>query len=631
MDPGLLRHYNQELAYLRELGAEFAEEFPKIAGRLSMDGVEVADPYVERLLEGFAFLAARVQLKLDAEHPRLIAHLLETVYPGFLSPVPSMTILRLHPDLNHPALARGALLPRGTSVTSEIPRGQNTRCEFRTAHELRLWPLEIVQVQVFGHAADLPVNALPVARQVRGGLRIRLRVHGGLRFNELALDVLTLYVAASGDTGWRLHELIGSAALGTWVVPVEERATANGAAWCDERSVQPTGFDESQALLPVSMRGFSGYRLVQELAALPQRFLFFEVRDLARRLRAVRSELVEVVIPLSRLDTTLETLVDASSLALHCTPAVNLFSKRLDRIALGKDSHEHHVVPDRTRPMDFEVHGIESLTGHGAQPSSTQEFLPLYATFHTESAQHRGYFTLRREPRRLSQRQVQQGPRSAYIGSEVFVSLVDPKGAPYREDLRQLSVIAQVTNRDLPVLLPAAGAAAAQSAMAWSLDAAGMVNAVECVCGPTRPVQRPASGRYGWALINHLTLNYLSISGDDAAKSGAALRSLLLLYGAEHDPAWRRQVEGLVAVRAEPVTRRLPFAGPLVFGSGVRIELEVDESGFQGGSAFVLASVLERLLARHAAINSFTETHLRSSNRGPVMHWPARAGEAVLA
>lgn len=97
MDPSLLRLYSDELTHLREVGAEFAQDFPKIAARLSMDGVEVTDPYVERLLEGFAFMAARVQLKIEAEHPRLIQHLLETVYPGFLSPVPSMLVARMRP------------------------------------------------------------------------------------------------------------------------------------------------------------------------------------------------------------------------------------------------------------------------------------------------------------------------------------------------------------------------------------------------------------------------------------------------------------------------------------------------------------------------------------------------------
>ena len=158
MDPNLLRHYNDELAHLREVGAEFAQEFPKIAARLSLDGLEVADPYVERLLEGFAFLAARIQLKLDAQHPRFVQHLLETVYPNFLAPVPSMLIARMRPDLLDPNLVRGFAVPRGSTLFSELVRGQNTRCEFRTAHAVELWPVEITSVASFSHAPDLPLG-----------------------------------------------------------------------------------------------------------------------------------------------------------------------------------------------------------------------------------------------------------------------------------------------------------------------------------------------------------------------------------------------------------------------------------------------------------------------------------------
>src|ERR687883_717551 len=105
MDPRLLNYYNRELQHLREMGAEFAREFPKIAGRLGLEAFECADPYVERLLEGFAFLAARVQLKIDAEFPRFTQHLLELVYPHYLAPTPSMAVVQLKPDLTEGNLA----------------------------------------------------------------------------------------------------------------------------------------------------------------------------------------------------------------------------------------------------------------------------------------------------------------------------------------------------------------------------------------------------------------------------------------------------------------------------------------------------------------------------------------------
>jgi type VI secretion system protein ImpG len=618
MDPNLLRHYNDELTHLREVGAEFAQEFPKIASRLSLDGLEVNDPYVERLLEGFAFLAARVQLKIDAEHPRFVQHLLETVYPGFLSPVPSMMIARMRPDPLDPNLVHGFTLKRGSTLTAETVRGQNTRCEFRTAHDVTLWPLEIVAAQYFTHAPDLPLAHLPVARQLKGGLRIKLKLHGGLKFRQLRLDTLPLFISAPDDVAFRLHELVLGSTLATWVT---HKSPSQGFA--DGESVRPVGFDDDQALLPETLRGFSGHRLLQELAAMPHRFMFFEIGDLARRLSSVDGDEAEVVLLFSRGEAALESLVDAGSLALFCTPAVNLFPKRLDRIQLGTGSWEHHVVPDRTRPMDFEVHTLESVTGYGSAQVAEQPFLPLYASYHDESRNHGAYFSVRREPRLLSARQRQDGPRSAYIGHEMFISLVDPQNAPYREDIRQLSLTALVTNRDLPTLLPG-------NAATWTLDSAGPASRIETLRGPTRPVQRLARGDVGWSLVSLLTLNYLSIAGDDPKRAAAALRSLLSLHGPEQDVSWSKQVDALQWVEAKSVVRRLPFPGPLTFGCGVEITALVDELGFQGSSAFLLGQVLSHFFARHASANSFCETVLRSASRGEILRSKPRVGEKAV-
>lgn len=629
MDPRLLRLYSDELAHLRERGAEFAREFPKIASRLSMDGLEVADPYVERLLEGFAFMAARVQLKLDAEHPRLVQHLLESVYPNFLAPVPSMMVAQLVPDASDPNLVHGARVARGSTIRSELPRGQNTLCEFRTAREVRLWPIEIAAAQYFSYAPDLPLAQLPGGRSAKGGVRIRLRALGGAKFRELAMDALTVHFSAPGAVALRLHEFALGACLGSWIRPGREAAP--GAGWRGASGVRPVGFGDDEALLPVSPRGFSGYRLLQEYAALPQRFLGLEVHELAARLAGVDAAECELVLLFAKGDPTLEALVDASSFALFCTPAVNLFPKRLDRIVLTPSTWEHHAVPDRTRPMDFEVHSIDSVTGYGTGVVAEQRFFPMYAGVRAEAPSQDAYYTVRREPRVLSAAQRLHGTRSAYVGQEVFLSLVDARCAPYREELRQIAITAWCTNRDLPNLLPGSAAAGAGSGSGWSLDAAGVVAQVRCLAGPTRPQQRFPDGDLGWSLVSHLSLNYLSIADEDPRRAAAALRSMLALYGPGDDGPWHKQLEGLQAVDARQVVRRLPMAGPLTFGTGLEIVVTVDDIAFQGASAFLLGSVLDRLFARHAALNTFTETVLASASRGELMRWPARVGEQALA
>jgi len=635
MDARLIRLYEDELAHLRELGREFAREHPK-ARHLGLEEMEVADPYVERLLEGFAFLTARVRLKLDAEQPRLIEQILQTLYPNFAAPVPSAMIVRLDVDASDPNLARGFDVARGSAVRSRLLRGQDTAVEFRTAMPVTLWPLTLTEARYFSHAPDLGLTRIPSARSAKGGLRLKLQLGGGLTWDRLPLDRLVFHIAAEDDVAWRLHGLVLGNGIGSLVAPVAAVGTGGAAPaaasetlWRDAASLEAVGFGAQEAMLPEFDRMFSGHRLLQEVAALPQRLLFFEVRQLRERLAAVRGNEAEIVLLFDRGEADLGPLVDAQSFALFCTPAINLFAKRLDRVQLGPGSAEYHVVPDRMRPMDYEVHHIEHVTGHGASGTdSAREFAPLYRATHHSLPEGDGYFSLRRTPRRPSERQRQVGARvPSYLGDEVYLSLVDGEHGAYRDSLRQLSVTAWVSNRDLPVLLPREGAGGGDGQ--WQLDAPGPVSGVRCLRGPTRPVTRRIEGDAGWQLVSQLTQHHLS-PGDDPEQAAAALRTALRLYGPADD-TWIRQTDGLRQLRVSTVVRRLPFAGPLSFGSGIALELEVDDAAFQGASAFLLGSVLERFFARHAAINSFTQFTLRGTSRGHIKTWPPRLGGRAAA
>jgi type VI secretion system protein ImpG len=619
MDPRLLQYYNLELQHLRETGAEFAREFPKIAARLGMHDLEVADPYVERLLEGVGFLAARVQLKLDAEFPRFTQALLEIVYPHYLAPTPSMLVAQLRPNANDPNLAAGPVVPRGSTL-SGMAADDATACEFRTAHDVTLWPVEIVSASYFSFAPDLPLNALPIAQRIKGGVRIRLKSTSGVKFAQTTIDRLPFYLTGRDDVANKLYELVLAAGVGALVQPLS--AAKRGHELLPAQAIQPVGFSDGEALLPVTLRTFQGYRLLQEYFSFPQRFRFFELTGLAPALRRIDGDQAEIVILLGRGDPALESVVDRSNLALFCTPAINLFHKRADRIHVSESAHEYHVVPDRTRPLDFEVYEVTSVVGHGIGTDSDQQFLPFYSAYSTDQErQQTAYYTTRREPRLASAAAKRRGPRSSYIGTEVFLALVDSRQAPYSGDLRQLSIQTLCTNRDL-VLQMAVGVGANDLV----LDVAAPIAGIRVLSGPSRPYAPLADGAVSWRAISHLSLNYLSLTQSTPEAGASALRDLLELYAASADVSARRQIEGIRSVRVGRVVRRLQGAGPLAFGRGLEIALLVDEMAFEGASAFLLGSVLDRYFARHVSINSFTETVLRSENRGEINRWGSQWG-----
>ena len=622
MELRLLRYYEDELNHLKQMMAEFAQETPKIGARLGISGTDVSDPYVNQLLDGVAFLAARVQLKLDAEFPRFTQSLLEIIYPHYLAPTPSMLVAQLHPDKNDPGLASGTrTVPRGTTLHSIGGPDDATACEFRTAHDVTLLPIEVASASYFSFAPDLPLNTLPIARRIKGGLRIKLKTTAGLKFAQTKIDRLCFYLADHDDVANKLLELCLATGLGVLVRPMG--TGASDVTLLPSSSIRPVGFSDEEALLPASVRSFQGYRLLQEYFTLPQRYRFIELTGLAQTLSRVRTNEIELVILVGRGDPTLENVVDARFLQLFCTPAINLFEKsRVDRIHVNDSTFEFHVVADRTRPLDFEIYQVTDVTGHGAGDDTEQRFLPFYSSesrddVHRQSA----YFTTRRQPRVIPPDQKRRGPRSSYIGSEVFLSLVDAEQSPYAADLRQLSIHALCTNRDLPLQLPIG---LGQSD--FSLGIAAPVTSVRAIGGPSRPYSALADQAIAWRAISHLSLNYLSLVDATGSQGAAALRDLLELYATTIDVSAKRQIEGIQSVNVRRVVRRLPSRGPIAFGRGLEITVDVEETAFQGASAFLLGAVLDRYFARYVSINSVTETVLRSQSRGEINRWTPNWG-----
>lgn len=622
MDRRFLNQYNIELQHLRLTAAEFANQFPKVAGRLALDreGKESCpDPFVERLLEGFAYLSARVQTKLDAEFPRFTQTLLETVYPHCLAPVPSMAVVRFE-VVNQPGqMSDGFSVARGTKLLSILGRDERTACEYRTAHELQLWPIDIVEAHY--HTRDVGTLDLPKELGARAAIRLRLKSAEALA--GLNLDRLTFFLRGADEIPVRLYEQIFARGLGTALRPVGS-AQRQPYTTLPAASIRRVGFREEEALLPAGARGFSGYRLLREYFAFPQRFLFFEVSGLSPALRRCEGDTVDLVLPLREPEVRLEGRVDGSCFALFCVPVINLFPKRTDRVALSNRFSEFHIVADKTRPLDFEIYRLESVTGYGAENADGQEFKPFYQAQDT-TTKTPAYFTTNRVPRVLTQKEQMHGRISSYGGSEVYISLVDPTSAPYRTTLQELGVATLCTNRHLPLQM-----ARGLGSSDFTLEENVPATSVRCLSGPTAPRPSNAEGNVAWRTISHLALNYLSLVDLDGEGGAVPLRDILSLYCSEGETHMRREIEGLVSARAKAVVRRVEREGPIAFARGLEITVKFDETAFEGSGVFLLGAVLEQFFARYVSMNSFTETVIETEQRGEIMRWPPQLGRKPL-
>ncbi len=498
---------------MRDTGAEFAARFPKVASRLAMDATEVQDPYVERLLEGFAFLTARVQLRLNEEFPRFTEQLLNCISPNFLAPVPAMGVVQLNPNHSDVALKKGISLSAGTVLQSQVAKGINTPCKFRVGHSLTLWPLVIQAIEHGPFKAHVPT--MRGGKQPRSALLVTIENSTHSALSQLPLDELDFHVSCGDEYAYALLERLCHQTVSVGIRAPEQVDWQ----WLPLPCVAALGLDDSQALLPVHSNQFSGMRLLQEFFAFPARFLFFRVQGLRRFLASCQHSTFQLAFCFAEPNTELDRVVGVDSLALNCTPVVNLFEQNCDRVLLDERLHEVQVQPNRSKPHDFEVHSVLGVQGYGQ--NKVQELPPLYAVS-TQANTHNDCetprFVHRRVPTLLSEKQVREGGRSSYSGSDVYLGLTLPTGELIQtHGLEQLAVKALCTNRDLPLLVPVGQG---PSDLAWPGNLP--VHSIRFLRGPSRPKAAMYGGQSCWQLIEHLSLNYLGLIDQDALALGAA-------------------------------------------------------------------------------------------------------------
>ncbi len=620
MNENFLKYYNNELRHIRETANEFSQQYPKIAGRLGIETLEVADPYVERLLEGFAYMAARVQLKLDAKHPELTQQLMNIVYPHYQAQTPSCAIVQFSPIAGEGSLLSGYDLPNHSQMWSQVGNDkQATPCQFRTTQTTTLWPIDLTGAKYYSSNSALAAAGWHGPDHCKAGIRLQLSTQPGILFSQTPLDEIVLHLAGEDDLPMKLYEQIFANGIG-FIIKDKAKPESQGQYFNADHICQ-SGFEDEEALLPYPNRSFQGYRLLQEYFTFPKRFLFFKLTALQQFLEGFEGTDIEITILLDKSYSELTPLTSLDQFKLFCSPAINLFNKNSERIRLEKGQYQYHVSPDRTRPMDFEVYQVVGVSGYKSGVQTTQSFLPFYGhKDHSQQHADSGFFTTIRKPRQHSSQQKRFGSRSnSYLGSETHISIVDSNNAPYPFDLKQLGIDLLCTNRDLPLHMPTG-----RGETDFTLETGAPIESIKVITGPSTPIQAKPPSEISWQFINHLSLNYLSLCDTD--EGADKIRQLLRLYSHGQNSSLEKQIEAIKSVRSKPVNRQLMFADKVTYCRGLEIEVEVDESGFEGQGVYLLGAVLERFFSKYVSINSFTQTSLISTRRGKIHTWAPKAG-----
>lgn len=623
MHDELLGYYERELGFLRQMGAEFAQKYPKIAGRLLLEPDKCEDPHVERMIEAFAFLAGRVHLKIDDEFPEITESLLNVLYPHYLAPIPSMSIAQFALDSQQGKLTTGYSIERGAVLYSRSVQG--TPCRFRTCYPVTLWPIEIAQATL--ESAD-PVDSK--GRWARAVLKITLRCLNNTRLSELAtsangprlLESLRFYINGEPQLVYPLYEMIFNNAAGVELRPAPGKKR-NGESLrmpsplaLPPAALKTVGFAGEEGMLPYTARSFTGYRLLTEYFAFSEKFLFFDVAGLDRAAREGFGEEFEILIHLRDIAPP-PSAVDRNTFQLGCAPIINLFQKIAEPIHLTHLQNEYRVVPDIHRQMATEVYALDSVTTTDPYLQQSRQFQPFYSLRHTyDQEQDRTFWYA---TRRASQ-------RGDDPGTEVYLSLVDVGFNPNVPAVETMTVHATCTNRDLPAKLPFGDREGD-----FEVESAVPLSRVRSLKKPTATLRPPLRHAAHWRLISHLSLNHLSIVGGESEASPEALREILLLYDFMNSSATRKQIAGVSGVTSRRVVRQTGSRIGSGFVRGMETTIEFDEEQYVGSGLFLFATVLERFLGLYSSVNSFSQLVARVKQReGILKRWQPRAGEQII-
>jgi type VI secretion system protein ImpG len=612
MRDDLLLYYERELDYLRKMAVQFAEKNPKVASRLVLEPTKCEDPHVERLLEAFAFLAARVHLKIDDEFPEISEALLTVVYPQLVRPTPSMSIAEFQPDPEKGKLSSGLPILRN-SVLYSRPIG-GVPCTFRTCYDTTLWPVSVASAEWKAPSRLQP----PVkASDSSGAVRVELRSAPDVSFRELKIDRLRFYLDGEGGLINTLYELLFSKlnrilvrdpSPGSKVSPVTLPASA----------LHAVGFSEDEGMLPYSHRSFVGHRLLMEYFTFPEKFFFVDLTSLAPVWQSGFKDAVEFVFLISDVEgddrrQRLELELSKKTFRLGCTPIVNLFGQVAEPIQLSQRRYEYPLTPDVRRPYATEVYSVDEVSCINTATQQTATFEPFYSLRHSGlDAKQQCFWIARRRP----------SNRPNDEGTDMFLSLIDLSMRTLSPDGNILSIRTTCTNRDLPSRLPFGNEDGD-----FELEGSSSLKRIVALRKPT-PAARPAMGKGTlWRLISHLSLNYLSL----VEEGREALQQILRLYDIGRSAYSQNVIDSIIRVRSRRHFARVSSESGINFARGMRVEMELDEDQFVGGGVFLFACVVERFLGLSASLNSFTQLVVTTPQRKEMLHeWQPRAGRRIL-
>jgi type VI secretion system protein ImpG len=572
----LKRYYEAELSYIRQVGAEFAQKHTAIARRLLLGDAESRDPHVERLVEAFAFLAARIHLKIDDDFPEITHSMLNVLYPHYLRPVPSMSVVEFNVDPEQGKLTSATKIPRNSLLYSRLPVDGIVQCNFRTCYDATIAPIRISQAKWTAPQLLKPSLKAPEAA---AACSIELSCFPDVQFKALGLNSLTLYLNGERNPILSLYELLFNSCIR--IVARNPNDPSQRVIELPRNSLRTMGFREEESVLQYPRRSFTGYRILQEYFAFPEKFFFAELSNLdvlSSEGFTDRAEIIFLIAPFEPKERqqSLELSVSEKTFRLGCTPIVNLFSRTAEPILLDQTRYEYLVIPNVRRRTAYEISSIDEVRATTADRKDVIPYEPFYSGRHGRAGHVQTYWN--------AVRRASSGANDP--GTEMYISLVDTSGEAARTGGETLAIHCTCTNRDLPSRLPFGSEAGD-----FELEGGAPVKRIVALMKPTDTIRPPLRKGLNWRLISQLSLNYLSL----VEEGRGALQDILRLYNFSESRSLDQQIASITSLTSRKHFARVVSDHGVSFARGVQVEMEFDEELY-AGRVFLFASILEYFL-----------------------------------
>jgi type VI secretion system protein ImpG len=574
------RYFQQELAYLKELGVEFSRAHPALSPMLSGP---TTDPDVERLLEGVAFLTALLRQKLDDEFPEITHDLMQLICPHYLRPIPSTTLLAFSPK---PTLKQSLNVPAGIHFSS-IPV-EGTSCLFRTCYDVEIHPLDLLEASFAQPSGKPPVIKL-------------LFELNGINVSYWKPQTLRFYLSGDYPSATDLYFILRHHLKRIIVMPRE------GGAGCilSREFLKPVGFSDEEALIPYPSHAFPGYRILQEYFISPTKFLFLDLLGWERWNNRGEASIFEVTFEFDDLSIPPPS-IKKDNFALFVTPAINIFPHEADPVLLDHRKTEYTVRPSGLNPEHYQIYSVEKVVGF-VQGTAEERTYDPFELFNPDPDSHPVYHITRRSsPLRP--------------GFDVYLSVAYPVSSGTPPVSETLSIYLMCTNGSLPEKLQIGDI---------SMPTSSSPEFVECknIQAPTTSVLPPLGSNLIWRLLSHLSLNYLSLAKTENLR---ALLDLYIFPESRDRPstiAHRRRIGGIESVQTT-ISNRL-VSGIMMRGQEIQMRLRQDHFASQG-DLFLFSCVLDNFFGCYASINSYTSLIVQEAIKGNVYRWPERLGNRHL-